>query len=338
MAPCHTRLDAYSFADPGIIAIDYRAKLLFRELDQYSPALLCLQEVEEFYFNSQFASEFESRGYAWKACFSHKNDRTKEGVVVLWLAEQFELENHVFVDSSALKMKQQSGVEKKTSEACSNTESANKTSKTKVKDASSPLASLYSNLSHVHHHNNFNAVLLRQKATEKRIALATTHLLFTSSWPLEQVYQMQLIQLSHYLEAFQSLLASQDPSSSQSIPILFCGDFNNSADSKTYRFIRDGNATIFDQSSDVLASMVNHSLSPLQSAYANRPEGEPKATNFTEDWKGTLDYIWYTPSSLLLRAVVQPYEDAIYQQWVALPNPLLSSDHVSLWCDVAFKQ
>lgn len=55
---------------------------------------------------------------------------------------------------------------------------------------------------------------------------------------------MQLLQMSHYLDALKCELLGED------VPVFLCGDFNNSSDSKLYKFLRDGSSNLFDPSAD----------------------------------------------------------------------------------------
>ena len=58
---------------------------------------------------------------------------------------------------------------------------------------------------------------------------------------------------------------------------------------------------------------------------------EPAFTNLTKDFKGTLDYILYTSSSLVPTAVLElPAEVEVVAPNEHMPNAQYSSDHLAL--------
>lgn len=73
---------------------------------------------------------------------------------------------------------------------------------------------------------------------------------------------------------------------------------------------------------------VTHSLD-LRSTYAETI-GEPEFTNFTPGFKGTLDYIWFTPSSLTAVRSKPLMSEAEAAKETALPSTVCPSDHLPL--------
>ena len=96
-----------------------------------------------------------------------------------------------------------------------------------------------------------------------------------------------------------------------------------------------------DQSDDLLilppAQDIAHDLE-LASAMQTGLGSEPLFTNFTANFKGTLDYIWYTPGRLRLLAVTNFPDPAslVEQCGEGLPGASYPSDHVMLCSDMAF--
>ena len=64
---------------------------------------------------------------------------------------------------------------------------------------------------------------------------------------------------------------------------------------------------------------------------------EPNFTNYTANFKGCLDYIWYSPGRIRVMAVSgMPEENFILQECgEGLPAANFPSDHIMLCCDVA---
>lgn len=76
---------------------------------------------------------------------------------------------------------------------------------------------------------------------------------------------------------------------------------------------------------------INHSLK-LISAY-----GTPAFTNYTDDFKGCLDYIFYQKCKMTVESTVPiPSEEELSKN-VALPSRVYPSDHISLIADLKIK-
>ena len=63
-------------------------------------------------------------------------------------------------------------------------------------------------------------------------------------------------------------------------------------------------------------------------------------TNVSKDFKGTLDYIFYTHESLVPAALLELPEDSTVQKSKnsGLPNEHWSSDHIALMAEFAYRQ
>merc|ERR1711967_126002 len=119
------------------------------------------------------------------------------------------------------------------------------------------------------------------------------------------------------------------------MPILLCGDFNSMPESAVYELLRSGSVRSDHEDLKVdpcnLLKRLNfgHNLT-IGTAYETCNGREADYTNYTEDFKGTLDYIWYTTESLVVLAISQVDEESQLTQETALPSSTRPSDHVSL--------
>merc|ERR1740121_3513367 len=68
----------------------------------------------------------------------------------------------------------------------------------------------------------------------------------------------------------------------------------------------------------------------MATAYQTCNGREAQYTNYTEDFKGTLDYIWFSPDALAVLAISQVDDESQLTQETALPSSTRPSDHVSL--------
>jgi hypothetical protein len=112
--------------------------------------------------------------------------------------------------------------------------------------------------------------------------------------------------------------------------VILCGDFNSLPDSSVYKLFEN-----FEDPS--LGNESFDSICFLKSAYKTVTGREPSFTNLTGDFKGCLDYIWYSdeiffpisvwnlPEERDLCAELQGSHEPPF-----LPNSLRSSDHLPL--------
>jgi CCR4-NOT transcription complex subunit 6 len=144
--------------------------------------------------------------------------------------------------------------------------------------------------------------------------------------------------------------------------MLVAGDFNSTPGSPAHGLLTRGRVepNALDAASDPLGILRDQRLShqlPLSSAYSmlwNQPNSdqrvvrqkqrlnakthEPAFTNFTRDFRGTLDYILFTHDSLMPMALLElPAEADLAPEGAkagdpvaGLPNAQWSSDHVAL--------
>lgn len=166
--------------------------------------------------------------------------------------------------------------------------------------------------------------MLQCKSTGKCICVAVTHLKARSGWEwLRSAQGADLLRHIHNLIQKHAGSCASAPSSN--IPLLICGDFNAVPTEEVYR---------------------HFSASPLglDSAYKKLSQDgltEPEYTTWkirpTGECCTTLDYIWYSQGTLSVDAVLDlPTEEQIGPN--RLPSFSYPSDHLSLVCDLRFKQ
>src|ERR1700748_870290 len=92
----------------------------------------------------------------------------------------------------------------------------------------------------------------------------------------------------------------------QKAPVILAGDFNAQPGSPVYQFLSTGHLTKLPQSAlrNSPKHVDFHHEAGLASAYAKVLGREPLCTNVTHEFEGTLDYVWYTKSSLRPVAVL----------------------------------
>ncbi|GMF30058.1 unnamed protein product [Phytophthora lilii] len=205
-------------------------------------------------------------------------------------------------------------------------------------------------------------------STPARFVVANTHLLFNPNvsrlkgctcvhlpHSTDAVFfgvqrgEIKLAQLDMLLKHLTSLRQERNPM----LPVLLSGDFNLAPHSPLYHFLSSGELDasglsrygLSGQNLNTYALKVRRSVKntelDLASAYAQAPDdrctGEPKFTIFHSGSKGTVDYIWYTRSSLHCHGVVEMIPAGLLFKHDELPTTEHSSDHLSLIADFSLR-
>ncbi|XP_029298059.1 nocturnin isoform X2 [Cottoperca gobio] len=166
---------------------------------------------------------------------------------------------------------------------------------------------------------------LNCKVTGRRLCVAVTHLKARSGWE-----RLRSAQGADLLQSLCSI-TSQGGSSCQTevesgtIPLVVCGDFNAEPSEDVYR--RFSSSTLGLNSAYKLLSS-DGQTEPAYTSWKIRPSGESCST---------LDYIWYTHDALSVDCLLNiPTEEQIGPD--RLPSYHYPSDHLSLLCDVIFRE
>jgi len=161
------------------------------------------------------------------------------------------------------------------------------------------------------------------------ICVINTHILADPEFTDVKLWQAQM------------LLRTLEIMPIKSMPLLICGDFNSTPDSGVYELWRTGsvrsdNADLNHDPYGLISNLaIGHQLR-LMSAYETCNGREAQYTNYTEDLKGTLDYIWFSPDTLSVLAISEVDIESQLAQETALPSSARPSDHISLVCTFMF--
>eukprot|EP00743_Colponemidia_sp_Colp-15_P002813 GILK01003044.1.p1 GENE.GILK01003044.1~~GILK01003044.1.p1 ORF type:complete len:126 (-),score=6.55 GILK01003044.1:221-598(-) len=118
------------------------------------------------------------------------------------------------------------------------------------------------------------------------------------------------------------------------MPVILCGDFNALPFSCTYLLLTEGSITrsnvcIFDSDVQFPDTLRLPEGICLHSAYKTCGTIEPDFTNYTHNFKGCIDYIFFHDDARHLQLLrVVPIDRDRYQD--PLPNASHPSDHVPL--------
>jgi len=164
----------------------------------------------------------------------------------------------------------------------------------------------------------------------KNVYISTTHI--CSEW---QVPYIQMRQVRACLNELQKV-------NKQKAPVVLAGDFNAQPNSPVYQFLATGHVSKEVQELEAGALKISantfdfHHEVGLASAYAKVLGREPRCTNLTHEFEGTLDYVWYTKKSLRPLSVLDIPPHSCLKEEIGLPSKKFPSDHLPLLCKFKF--
>lgn len=340
LADLYAKADFNSTCPAWSLHWHYRKRNLLREIVSYKADILCLQEVQSDAYIDFWAPELQRAGYV--AIYKKKttevysdNKYTIDGCATFFRRERFSLvkKYEVEFNKAALSLADQMN------------------NQTQKKNALARL--LKDNVALI-------AVLealepFPDTASSKRtlICVANTHIHANP-----ELNDVKLWQVHTLLKGLEKIAASAD------IPMLVAGDFNSTPGSMAHSLLVKGKVenpeTCNDPLNLIKDQKITHSL-PLSSAYAAMANAspahdhrlikqrarldsryhEPLFTNVTKDFRGTLDYILYTNTSLQPTAVLElPLleGEVLSKPDEQLPNAQYSSDHLALLAEFQLLQ
>ncbi len=167
------------------------------------------------------------------------------------------------------------------------------------------------------------------------IVVANTHLFWDPD-----LTDVKLFQVDAFLHELEVVL--QTHRLGHDVPIVIGGDFNSEPMSSVYELMTAGSVSMTrdDVPTDIFGVLstcqLRHNLH-LRSAYSLLGQ-EPAFTNYTNNFVGVLDYVWYSPDSIAATAVLEmPDEENLFgggsedeKKRDGIPNTQWSSDHIAL--------
>jgi len=317
LAEIYTTVATYPNCPAWALAWTYRKRNLIREISKYEADILCLQEVQADHYEDHFNPYFTRLGY--QGCFKVKTRESMgrkgkiDGCATLFRKDQFILRSEHLTEYNTVAQQR-----------TKNSRALNRCLKGNV------------------------ALILVLDAVDGSgpIVVANTHLFWDPDLTDVKLFQadvflneLELVLQKHHLDA-------------RSVPIIIGGDFNSEPNSSVYELISNGICTLSradvpNDSYGVLGTCnLRHSMH-LRSAYS-AIGNEPNFTNYTSNFVGVLDYLWYSPETLAATAILEiPDEDVLLQaDWEpdsitgqepkthgerkGIPNTQWSSDHIAL--------
>ncbi|KAH3746046.1 glucose-repressible alcohol dehydrogenase transcriptional effector [Pelomyxa schiedti] len=170
-------------------------------------------------------------------------------------------------------------------------------------------------------------LLLMDNATRSNVLIISAHLYWDPKLTDIKVLQAYLL-----MTKVKEFCATNNVNK-----IVFGGDLNSTPDSSVYHFLHSkflppNPVDLQRYTYKGILTELRHNVD-ISSVYECL--GEPH-TNFTPGFCGCLDYIWYTPDTLQLKAMLEPVTITDPQLDGLLPNKYYPSDHCCIAAQFSF--
>jgi len=310
LAEIYATKQMYPHLDTWALAWSYRRMLLFQELIEMHADIICLQEVQADHYERDVFPFMQSMNYEGVYCQKSRESMGAygkiDGCAIFWNCSKFMLvdscrvEFNELVRSEAIRMNFNEAQTRKYINALCKDNIAQFVTLDFINSQGSP------------------------------ICIGNTHLYSNYLRP-----EVRLWQTYFFMKELSQVLSQRD------CAVVICGDFNSEPDSAVYEFLKRGRVSanrpeLMSAEVQVLPKLdeIRHSLD-IQSAMAHAMGQEPLFTNYTANYKGVLDYIWFSHQFIdLTHVLMPPSEEAVVRRsGVGLPSTQDPSDHIPLCVD-----
>jgi CCR4-NOT transcription complex subunit 6 len=318
LADLYATESVYPYCEKWALSWTWRKHLILKELKSMTADIITLQEVQKDAYDEWFKPQLAEAGYEGiyqqkkREPMFHRGKYTSEGCATFYKTTRFQRVDKHVIDYDKLSQ----------TEVCNyDSKCAQRLSKGNIALAVI-LEDLHIKATHAGQATGPNGGHV--------ICVANTHILCDPGAADVKLWQAHLL-----MQTLKSMPI-------KNVPLLVCGDFNSTPESGVYEYMRRG--SVRNDHEDLRTDPcglfkqfnLEHSLS-LATAYETCNGAEAQYTNYTEDFKGTLDYIWFSSSTLAVLAISQVDEESQLTQETALPSSTRPSDHVSLVATFMFR-
>ncbi|CAH1127098.1 unnamed protein product [Ceutorhynchus assimilis] len=325
----------YSYCPSWALNWDYRKKGIMEEIQHYAADIINLQEVEMDQFYNFFLPELKAQGYhgiySPKSRAKHMGETERkyvDGCAIFYRTSKFTLVKEHLVEFNQLAMANADGLE-------------HMLNRVMPKDNIGLAALLQTTEAAWDNNTSQDTSFVSQP-----ILVCTAHV----HWDPEfcDVKLIQTMMLSNELKSIleESVLALRasnvNISDTSNIQLVLCGDFNSLPDSGVIEFLSTGKVSQDHKDFKALAYKAclekvlscdkpNEFTHSFKLASAYNDEIMP-FTNYTFEFKGIIDYIFYAKNSMTPLGLLGP----ISQEWISqnkvigCPHPHVYSDHFPL--------
>ncbi|XP_012224589.1 2',5'-phosphodiesterase 12 isoform X2 [Linepithema humile] len=298
----------YPYCPQYALDMDYRKQLILKEIIGFNSDIICLQEVDKSVYENDLLPSLYMLNY--DGMFVTKNE-ISEGLATFFNQERFEKLGFEFI------------VMAQNTDFPKFTEIWSKIDNKKTKDR------------FLSRNTTIQVTTLRSKENESEILLiGNTHLYFKPD-----ADHIRLLQ-GYFAIAYvhEILKKTQEENPECNVSIILCGDFNSTPECGIYQLMTENYVpeTCEDWRSNAEEAIENISLT--QDFCMSSACGTPEYTNYTPEFSGCLDYIFYERDKFEIQQVIPlPNKDELTLH-TGLPSVVFPSDHISLCADLKLKE
>ncbi|CAF3061908.1 unnamed protein product, partial [Rotaria socialis] len=336
----------YGYCPSWALNWDYRRKQILDEIRSYSADIIALQEIETDQYHLYFLPELQKLGY--DGVFSPKSRaktmceqdrRFVDGCAIFYRQSKFRLVKDYLVEFNQLAMLAANGP------ACHDM-----MNRVMTKD-NIGLVALLETKEEIYSHSFSNGILPTDH--KQMLFVCTAHIHWDPEYCDVKVIQTLML-LSELKSIMEDAIQKHRKISNSlidctSVPLVLCGDFNSLPDSGVIEFMRNGKISMnhadfkdlsyqsylqkisrLDANSTQSTDIIHHFK--LQSAYETTSSPIMPYTNYTYDFKGIIDYVFFSSQLMRVLGVLGPLDPEWLQtnKIVGCPHPNVPSDHFSL--------
>lgn len=296
------------------------------ELEEVQGDVVCLQEVQADYYEAHLSPLMTDLGY--EGAFKPKsrdgagNFGKLDGCATFWKKSRFVMVETYSIEFNDIARQQAADMDMDDAEA---RKFMSRLSKDNVAQIILLEALITRN----------SGIVARSGKNHNCICVVNTHL---HANPLRP--DVKLWQSMNLMREVTQFIMQRD------LALLMCGDFNSEPTSAVYEYLMTGG--VDPSHNDLLktphtvrvlpadSSHITHNLD-ISSAMLTGLGNEPAFTNYTTNFKGTLDYVFYSTQRLRVLAITNmPEEHELSSsRGEGLPNACYPSDHLMMCCDMA---
>lgn len=318
MAFNFTRIDWYSYCNPMFLLPKYRSPRIIEEIRNVNADFVCLQEVDTDLYMEYYKTNLENLGYT---CIINKATNMKiVTILTAFKADKFKQINNIYIDLN---------------------NELDKLDESFIK------------------HKEALITEFKLVKSNNKLVIANTHLFWNPESEYIKYGQVSTI-MSHLTTKYKDY------------PIIFAGDFNSLPKSNVLRYIAKlppinffvkGDSHNNKKYMELFYHTKNHELrmrsaydcynmeipsNLLNNEYDNKNQSSddglfnkfadehPKFTNYTKDFNGCLDYIFYSYDKLQVNGLLTTPKDDYIKHYY-MPNEVFPSDHIKIAASFSFK-
>ncbi|KAI4464907.1 carbon catabolite repressor protein 4 [Holotrichia oblita] len=294
--------DKFEYCDPRFLSVDYRKQAILKEIINYKADIICMQEVGLEEYKDFFRDQFKNNDYI--SSFFKKGNMIPEGLAVVFDRNRFKK-----IDCTHIVFSQ----EIKRHNIYRDVWNLMKKYK-EVKEL------------FLKQHTSLLVTILQLIETGDILVVANTHLYYHC-----EAGHIRLLQIAMALKYIKQRINHIQSKEKGNVSVIFCGDFNSRPETAVYQLLSCGEINEHEENLDCIggpkSNIFRHNFKFVSAC------GTPEYTNYTEDFKGCLDYIFCQSNVKVTQVLPFPAEEDLSTD-TALPNKYFPSDHIALVADL----